>query len=107
MSTLGEDGSYIGGLEANPKRLIAMVLNWRQHNLSISATCRTVMYELVPIQEDEHICAEQHIVQTVSKRQQFPGNSGDKKLDVFGNYCEATSTQAIDAFITTVDQWMS
>jgi hypothetical protein len=84
MSRVGENGSYIGGLEANPKRLIAMVLNWCQHNLSISAACRTVSYELAMMQEEVHICAERHKGQTTSKRRSFPGNSGDsdKKLEV-------------------------
>ena len=50
MSRLGKDGEYIGGLEANPKRLVAMVLNWCQHNLSIRATCRVVAYELSVMQ---------------------------------------------------------
>ena len=51
------------------------------------------------MQEEVHICAERHKGQTTSKRRSFPGNSGDsdKKLDVFGNYCERTVTQAIHA----------
>jgi len=107
MSRLGKDGEYIGGLEANPKRLIAMVLNWCQHNLSIRATCRVVAYELAVMQEEVQVCAERHRGQTASTRRSFPADSVEKKLDVFGNFCEATLTQAIHAFNTTVDRWMS
>ena len=107
MSRLGKDGEYIGGLEANPKRLVAMVLNWCQHNLSIRATCRVVAYELSVMQEEVQVCAERHRGQTASTRRSFPGDSVEKKVDVFGNYCERTLTQAIHAFNTTVDRWMS
>jgi len=40
-------------------------------------------------------------------RRSFPGNSSDKKLDVFGTYCEKTVARAIHAFHMTVDWWMS
>jgi hypothetical protein len=107
MNRLGKDGEYIGGLEANPKRLVAMVLNWCLHNLSIRATCRVVAFELAAMQEEVQVCAERHRGQTASTRRSFPKDSVEKKVDVFGNYCEATLTQAIHAFNTTVDRWMS
>ena len=107
VSRLGEDGAYIGGLEANPKRLVAVVCNWNQHNLSISAVCRALAYELNMMQEETHVSAERHRGQAVSVRRSFPGNSSDKKLDVFGTYCEKTVARAIHAFHTTVDWWMS
>ena len=107
VSRLGKGGAYTGGLEANPKRLVAMVLNWCQHNLSIRATCRIVAYELALMQEEVQVCAERHRGQTTSTRRSFPGDSVEKKLDVFGNYCEKTLTEAIHAFNTTVDRWMS
>ena len=103
----GEGGAFVGGLEANPRRLIATVMNWCEHNLSIRAASRAVAYELEMMQEEVHVCAERHTGQTASTRRSFPGNSGDKKLDVFGNFCEATITQAIHAFNTTVDRWMA
>ena len=115
MSRLGKDGEYLGGLEANPRRQIAMVMNWCWHNLSISATCRLVASELAMMQEEVHVCAKRHKGQTENTRRSFPGNSRrqdedagkEKKLDVFGIFCEATLTQAIHAFNTTVDLWMS
>ncbi len=42
----GEGGAYIGCLEANPKWMVATVMNWCEHNLSIRAASRAVAYEL-------------------------------------------------------------
>ena len=107
MGRRGEGGAFIGGLEANSKRLVATVMNWCEHNLSIRAASRAVAYELEMMQEEVHVCAERHIEQTASTRRSFPGISCDKKLDGFGNFCEATITQVILAFDTTVDRWMA
>lgn len=103
-SRIGVDGAYIGGLESNPSRLVAMVLNWCQHNLSIRAASRAAAFEMAMMQEEVHVCAELHKGQTGAMRRSFRGNSRNKPLDVFGNYCAATLTEAIHAFNMTVDR---
>jgi hypothetical protein len=99
----GVDGEYVGGIEANPRRLIGTVLNWMQHNLSVRAACRVMAFELAQVQEEVYVLAERHRGQTLSTRKSFPGDSGNKPLDVIGEYCETTLTESIHAFNMTVD----
>jgi hypothetical protein len=47
---------------------------------------RTLAYELNMMQEETQVYAERHPGQAASVRRSFPGNSSDKKLDVFGTY---------------------
>ena len=109
VSRVGEAGAYIGGLQANPKRLIATVVSWSTFNVSVSAVARMASNELAAMAESVQVAAQRHRGQTASTRRSFPGNSGDesekKLVDVFGSFCEKTVTQAIHAFNTTID-WL-
>ena len=92
----------MGGLESNPRRLAATVLNWCEHNISVTALAESTAFEIAMAQTGVYIQAERHKGKTVSKRRTFPGNE-QKRLDAIGSVCASTLTDAINAFQMAVN----
>ena len=106
-SRIGELGTYIGGLESNPERLLPMMMNFCKNNLSIRSLASSTSYELEMMSHNGvYVNAERHSGGTNSTRKSFPGTK-DKPLEVLGSYCETTLTHAIHAFQMTVDRFVS
>ena len=103
ISRQGEDGSFIGGIASNPKRVIAMMMAWAQTNSSLRALAQLSSNEMACAQEDVYVDAERHRGNEVTKRKAFPG-SEEKPLDVMGSYCEATLADSVHAFQNGIDR---
>jgi hypothetical protein len=102
MSRKGKSGAYVGGLESNPRRLAATVMNWNKHNISVKALAQSTAFEIEMAQTGVYVQAERHKGNTVSKRKSLPGNE-QKRLDAIGSVCASTLTDAIHAFQMTVN----
>ena len=94
------EGKNLGGIAANPSRLIAKVMLWmRWGHISIAAVANAVAEEMENVAIDLFVAAKRRNGATVRN---LPGGK-DKPLDVIGRYGRSTVTEAIHAFGMALD----